>query len=147
MWVDIVKKGQLHEYYETHHPADYERMMDDMDPMQAHAAWEAGEEAEEKVRQCLVRWKHFERDLPAGSKCDERVAHEKDEAAKKQQAEAAQVIAAQKKEQRRKEFYAKREAKKRQDELRLLAEKWFLLMDKDGNGSIDKTEFYDFCDR
>ena len=43
---------------------------------QANDAWEL-EEEEERERQNEVRWQHFEREMPAGEKCQERLQTER----------------------------------------------------------------------
>lgn len=81
----------------------YNRKLDDFtheNMMRASAEWDR-EEKEEKERQMYVQWETWERALPPGTKCPERLAHE---------AELAKAKNA--REQKRAEFKAKRAQEK-----------------------------------
>ena len=137
-------REQLCDYAYTYHKEEYARACE-FDPQAAYDQWSGGEEKEEQARMLQVRWEYFERDLPAGQKCEERRLADEVEERTREREKAQAMIAAAKKEERRKQFYAARAEKKKMVAKRELAEKWFDLMDLNGNGSIDKDEFDDFC--
>lgn len=65
----------LYTEIEVYSRFEYDRR-GDFDPEAARREWE-GEEEEERMRQLEDRWLVFERSLPPGTKCDERIQFEK----------------------------------------------------------------------
>ncbi len=80
--------GTENEVFEVYHREEYERR-GEFDPEAAQREWEL-EEPEERRRMLEVRWAELERRLPAGQKCEERLAAEAAEEEKRKAAIAAE---------------------------------------------------------
>eukprot|EP00038_Savillea_parva_P011288 m.196450 g.196450 ORF g.196450 m.196450 type:complete len:399 (+) comp19809_c0_seq1:256-1452(+) len=91
---------------ETYHAFDYERG-GEFDAERSQRAWEL-EEAAESRRMLEFRWYIMERDLPPGTRCAERTAHEDAARLKAEQESRAR-------EERRAKILAMRAAKRRQE--------------------------------
>eukprot|EP00041_Stephanoeca_diplocostata_P035479 m.1254405 g.1254405 ORF g.1254405 m.1254405 type:complete len:371 (+) comp24708_c1_seq6:341-1453(+) len=87
----------------THHRTDYDRAAD-FNPMEASVEWER-EEEEEKTRQLQYRWFIMERDLPPGTKCEERATAERLALEEKERADLERA-------ERRRKFKEKRNKQK-----------------------------------
>eukprot|EP00730_Choanoeca_flexa_P003688 TRINITY_DN11475_c0_g1_i1.p1 TRINITY_DN11475_c0_g1~~TRINITY_DN11475_c0_g1_i1.p1 ORF type:complete len:1545 (+),score=458.13 TRINITY_DN11475_c0_g1_i1:42-4676(+) len=115
--VPVVKAVRFNEtnntVHDTHETFAYERSAD-FDPERSHAQWELEEPAETR-RMLEDRWAYFETKLPAGEKCEERLAFEAEEARKEEERRKKQEQADLKREERKRklqEARAKREAAK-----------------------------------
>lgn len=95
--------GSPHTELETYARLEYARG-GDFDPEKANDAWELEEDAE-RERQNEVRWQYFEREMPVGEKCAERLQTERMIAVR---AENERI----EKERRREDFLQKRKQQK-----------------------------------
>eukprot|EP00041_Stephanoeca_diplocostata_P016959 m.336788 g.336788 ORF g.336788 m.336788 type:complete len:752 (+) comp20542_c0_seq1:118-2373(+) len=96
-------KNQTSATFLTFGSDEYDRKLDDCtheNMMRASAEWDR-EEKEEKERQMYVQWETWERSLPPGTKCPQRLAHEAEIAKAKDE-----------REKKRAEFKAKRAREK-----------------------------------
>jgi hypothetical protein len=74
--------------HHVYHREDYDRK-GEYDLEASQAEWEL-EEAEEKIRMLEVRWAEFEKALPPGQKCQERLEFEAGEEGKRRAQAAAE---------------------------------------------------------
>lgn len=136
-----VKFNYEKEHFETYSGIEYDRSAD-FDPNASQMEWEK-EEDEERRRQMEVRWETFERNMPPGQKCEERLKFELAEQERKLREEMERA-------ERRRKFLEARAAKRREKEQEVLAEISGISSDMDqsintsyisiGDTSVDEVE-------
>lgn len=82
----------------------------EFDPVAASKQWDK-EEEEERRRQLEDRWLYFERRLPAGAKCDERLRYEALLAEKEKAQRDAEAAAERRRAEQRQKFFEARAKK------------------------------------